>query len=242
MIEFDFAVTADEIRQLEALPPDAWFTAVKFTNYQTPQLPALARLEGANQRKTAILRDWIDRMVPGRTVLDTFAANGVFSFYAAGGGATSVVGHEWDQGRVDAARLVASIVKARKEWPALTFQVGDVYKLADDFPEPFDVTMCLGGLYHIADPAYVLRQLRAVTTEHLILQTSGIFKSRKKNAAAFRTRWGDKKASGLTSIVEGAGKWDMTPSCVVALLRHGGFEVIEDRVDLPIYAAICRAV
>ena len=48
------------------------------------------------------------------------------------------------------------------------------YDVADTLREPFDVVLALGGLYHVADPPYILRQLRAPTNESLLVQTSGI--------------------------------------------------------------------
>lgn len=240
MIEFDFPLTSDEMQQLDALPPEAWFTGVKFQNAESPQLPALKRLEGAHQRKHALVRGWLERVVPGRTVLDTFCANGAFSFYCEAAGAASITGVEWDTGRVDAARLIASFLRARRPGAPLTFQTADAYALATTFPKRFDVSLCLGGLYHVADPAHVLRQLRAVTGEYLVVQTSNVLRGRR-NHAQFRVRR-DQTAKGLSSIVGGAGKWDMTVPCFRELLRHGGFEIVEDRRSLPMYAALCRAV
>ena len=225
----------------DALPPKSWFTAVNFANYQCDQPAALAKLDPANERKTATVLDWIEHTVPGRTVLDTFCANGVFSFHCQRLGAKAVSGVERDADRVDAAKLVGSFIAKRDADAApLDFRTGDVYALGELYPEPFDVSLCLGGLYHVADPAHVLRQLRAVTKEHLIVQTSSILKGRE-NHAVFRVRK-DQTTRGLTSIVGGAGKWDMTAECFRQLLAHGGFEVVDERVKPPAYSALCRAI
>jgi tRNA (mo5U34)-methyltransferase len=242
MMRFEFELTPGEIAELDALPASAHFTAFEFANYRTPQTPALERLDRANERKTGVVHDWIAEVVAHKRVLDTFSANGVFSLRAAEAGAAAVSGVEWDPDRVRAATLVAEVVRRRRPaLPPIDFAVGDVYRLADALGErQFDVTLCLGGLYHVADPPFVLRQLRAFTGEHLIVQTSSIVKGRK-NHAQFRVR-GDAVGKGLTSIVGGSGKWDMTASCFRAMLAHGGFEVIEEKVNPPGYAALCRAV
>ena len=240
-ITLDFALDDDEVARADALPPKSWFTAVNFANYQCDQPAALAKLDPANERKTATVLDWIEQTVPGRTVLDTFCANGVFSFHCQRLGAKAVSGVERDADRVDAAKLVGSFIAKRDADAApLDFRTGDVYALGELYPEPFDVSLCLGGLYHVADPAHVLRQLRAVTKEHLIVQTSSILKGRE-NHAVFRVRK-DQTTRGLTSIVGGAGKWDMTAECFRQLLAHGGFEVVDERVKPPAYSALCRAI
>lgn len=52
--------------------------------------------------------------------------------------------------------------------------VGDVYGLSGLLSEPFDVAMALGGLYHVADPPYVLTQIGELTKERLIVQTANV--------------------------------------------------------------------
>jgi tRNA (mo5U34)-methyltransferase len=133
---------------------------------------------------------------------------------------------------------VASFLKRRSPDVDVEFRVGDVYETARQFDAPFDVTLCLGGLYHVADPPFVLRQLRAVTSEYLIVQTSSIIRGRR-NRAEFRVR-GDATKKGLSSIVAGSGKWYMTAACFREILRHGGFEVVEQRESRPMFSALCR--
>jgi tRNA (mo5U34)-methyltransferase len=240
-IRFDFALEPDEIAAVKALPPSAWFTAVRFENFDTEQTPALAQLDGANERKTVTATGWMRDIVTGRTVLDTFSANGAFSFLAQRLGARSICGIEWDPDRVEAASLVSSFVQKRDPDAApLEFRTGDVYHLTQEYQTPFEVSLCLGGLYHVADPAHVLRQLRQVTTEYLVVQTSSILKGRG-NRAAFRVR-SDQTDRGLSSIVGGSGKWYMTAECFRQLLAHGGFEIVEERVNIPAYSALCRCI
>jgi hypothetical protein len=56
---------------------------------------------------------------------------------------------------------------------------------------PFDVVLCLGGLYHIADPAFVLRQIGGLSRERLILQSDQVL-SLPGNWAKFRVWRQDK--------------------------------------------------
>lgn len=240
MLRFDFALSEAEQAAIAAVDPQAWFTRVEFANCSSPGHPRWERLEQNNQGKLRAVSDWIAKVVPGSSVLDTFSANGAFSFLSPELGARRVVGVEFDAERVAAAELVAGIVESHTGTRPASFLVGDVYDLAARFDEPFDVSLCLGGLYHVADPPYVLRQLRAVTKEHLVVQTSSVIKGRR-NAARFRVR-SDARGKGLSSIVGGSGKWDVTVACFREMLRHGGFEVIEEKVSLPAYSALCRVV
>jgi 2-polyprenyl-3-methyl-5-hydroxy-6-metoxy-1,4-benzoquinol methylase len=237
LLEFDIELTDAEIAEMAALPPAAWFTAVRFANAESPAHPRMERLEQNNARKQAAVASWIERVAPGKSVLDTFAANGAFSFMASEAGARRVVGIELDEDRVAAANLVARFLRARGRAPDVEFHAGNVYDLTNR-AEQFDVSLCLGGLYHIADPPYVLRELRAVTSEYLVLQTSSILKGRK-NHAEFRVR-GDMTSQGLTSIVAGSGKWYMTAVTFREMLRHAGFEVVEETANPPAYSALCR--
>ena len=47
-------------------------------------------LDANNELKQELLHDWIEEIVPGKSVLDTFAANGGFAVLAAQAGARSV--------------------------------------------------------------------------------------------------------------------------------------------------------
>ncbi len=125
-------------------------------------------------------------------------------------------------------------------------RVGDVYRLQDDFDEPFDVVLCLGGLYHIADPAFLLRQVGQLTRERLIMQTTQVLPL-PGNWAKFKVR--RQKKLGKTSVRQGYGTWFYTPGCLRELLEHGGFDIIEERRPplakrrrFPWYLAMCKPV
>lgn len=89
----------------------------------------------------------------------------------------------------------------------IQFEALDVYNIAERFSgnEPFDVTLALGGLYHVPDPPYVLYQLREVTSRYLIIQTSSILPG-PLNGTRFVLR-GDRTHQGLPSIRGGRGVW-----------------------------------
>lgn len=105
-----------------------------------------------------------------------------------------VVGVEFFQERVDCSEFLAELVRPHVSCD-LSFKCADVYGLSDRFSEPFDVVLCLGDLYHVADPAYILRQIGALTGERMILQTTQVLYS-EKNYAQFKVRREDKTKEG----------------------------------------------
>lgn len=242
-LKLNIKLTEEQKAAMAAIPATSWFTQFRYENAESPRQP-VQRLDENNDYKQELVADWIERTVKGKRVLDLFSANGGFSIMAAQAGATEVVGVEFADDRVACAIFVASTIKAKGK---LEFRHGNVYKLREYFPEPFDVVLCLGGLYHIADPPYVLREIRALTAEWLILQTSNVWPV-PGNWAKFRVRQA-RAQHGLTSIRGGDGTWHYTVGCLRQMLLHGHFRIVaEKRPPLakqrryPWYLALCEPI
>jgi SAM-dependent methyltransferase len=246
MLTIDATLTPEEITRLDAVDPGSWFTQVRFNNAATPSHPHSSTLEANNDYKQQQIMSLMQRVVPGQSVLDTFCANGVFSFRAAELGATSVVGVDFEQGRVDAGALVAEIARAHGQPWDVTFESLDLYDVGRRFDgTTFDVVLCLGGLYHVADPPYILSQLRRLTSEWLIVQTSNVLPLPGR-IARFKVR-DDMTTEGLSSVRGGNGAWSFSAGTFREMLRHAGFEVVEEhqppltkRLRFPWYCALAR--
>jgi SAM-dependent methyltransferase len=241
-LHLDVALTDQQKAAMGSIPAICWFTPVVWRNAASPIHPN-RRLAENNEMKQIMTADWISNAVKGKRVLDLFSANGAFTFLAAFAGAKSVVGVEYSEDRVNCAKFIATTIQTDC---AIEFKCGDVYKICEYFRERFDVVLCLGGLYHIADPAFVLRQIGQLTKEHLVLQTSQVL-PHKTNRASFMVRRTDRTKKGMTSIRGGYGTWHYSPVCLRELLLHGGFEIIEERRPpwlkrrrFPWYLAYCR--
>jgi tRNA (mo5U34)-methyltransferase len=159
-------------------------------------------------------------------------------------GAKEVIGLEFDAERIQCAEFLARVL-ARNGFAAPTFLLGDVYNLTRQFSQPFDIVLCMGGLYHIADPPYILAQIREVMKERLIIQTSSVLSGRS-NRATFLIRE-DRTASGLSSIKGGKGVWHFSVPCFQAMLQHAGLRVVNnkqprywERKRFPWYCAIAE--
>jgi tRNA (mo5U34)-methyltransferase len=247
MITFDFDLTAQEIERLQDMDRGSWFTQVRFANAISPRHPEAESLDANHNLKRSMIVPWIRSKVKGKRVLDLFCANGAFSFEAAQAGAREVIGVEYSDDRVQCAQFVAGLLPGRVSHAIPRFLTGDVYELKHMFEEPFDVVLCLGGLYHIPDPPYVLSQIRSLTRDTLIVQTSSVLAGRT-NRARFVVRK-DLRHRGLTSVVGGRGAWHFTSSCFENFLVHAGFKVVKSarppflaRKRFPWYCAIAEPV
>lgn len=242
-IRFDTTLSESQVEQLKGTNPEWWFHSVHFANATSPAHPKIDFLDPINEWKWKVILPALTKLAPGKRVLDVFCANGGFSFEAARAGATEVLGLDHDHERVECARFVAGLLNGSKE-AVPHFDVADVYRLSETVREPFDVTMAIGGLYHVADPVLVLRNLREVTSEHLILQTARML--------WLPGSWG--RFLTLRHVVDShpdgrpAGVWKLSVTALEAMLGYAGFEVIE-RLPIPRrvarrfrwYAAVCRA-
>jgi len=246
MLNLNASLTKDEFAEMSNISPNAWFTQVKFANGLSPRCQEASTLDANHEMKKRLMMPWIQENIRGKRVLDLFSANGAFAFECALAGAQEVVGIEFDEDRVRCAQFVAGVLR-RNGMVAPQFYVADVYSIADRFSEPFDVVLCMGGLYHIADPPYILTQIRKLTRDKVILQTSGVLPG-TDNRATFVIRE-DQTAKGLTSLRGGKGVWMVSVPCFHAILTHAGFHLLEDaqpeasqRERFPWYCALAGAV
>jgi len=226
MLSIDFMLTSEELAEMSRIPSVSWFTRVKFANGISPRCPESSFLDANHEMKKTMMLPWIRENVRNKRVLDLFSANGAFAVECALAGAKEVVGMEFDEGRIKCAEFLSRVLE-RNGIPAPKFCLGDVYSLTQSFSESFDIVLCMGGLYHIADPPYVLSQIRQIMREKLIVQTSGILPGRK-NKATFYIRQ-DGTARGLTSIRGGMGVWQFSVPCFQSMLAHAGLRVLADQ-------------
>jgi 16S rRNA G966 N2-methylase RsmD len=226
MLSLDFMLTSEELAEMSRIPAASWFTRVKFANGISPRCPESSFLDANHEMKKRMMLPWIRENVGNKRVLDLFSANGAFAVECALAGAKEVVGMEFDEGRIKCAEFLGRVLE-RNGIPAPKFCLGDVYSLSKSVSEPFDIVLCMGGLYHIADPPYVLSQIRQIMREKLIIQTAGILPGRK-NKATFYIRQ-DGTARGLTSIRGGMGVWQFSVPCFQSMLAHAGLRVLADQ-------------
>lgn len=85
-----------QLDDLEATEPAAWFTKFVFQNAESPTHPAWERsLRRNHEQKQHIVTDWIQEYSRGKSVLDAFLRERCVFFQ---GGASTVWGLDFDQG------------------------------------------------------------------------------------------------------------------------------------------------
>lgn len=114
--------------------------------------------------------EWMQSGFPtdftGKTVLDVGCNAGFFSFVAAERGAKRVLGVDLKQGYIDQARFANDVRGDKVEFQ--TAGVNDVTK----FGEQFDITICIGLLYHVRDIYGAIEAIAAVTKEMAIVESA----------------------------------------------------------------------
>jgi SAM-dependent methyltransferase len=103
----------------------------------------------------------------GLRVLDTGCNCGGFSVAASGSGAEHVLGIDV----VDRYLEQANFVKAALDLDNVEFRKLAVEELDPEEVGQFDVTLCLGLLYHFENPVLSMQRLAAVTNRLMVIDT-----------------------------------------------------------------------
>jgi tRNA (mo5U34)-methyltransferase len=160
----------------------------------------------------------------GKRVLDVGCNCGGFSVESARLGAAYVLGIDV----VDRYLKQAEFLKGALDLPALEFRRLPVEEVAEASTGRFDITLCLGLLYHLESPVAAMRALASVTDELLVVDTALL-----RTPLARRPLWlmnfpraregGDRPPA--TSLWRTAAVCQFLPNAraVVDLLRFVGF-------------------
>ncbi len=131
----------------------------------------------ANQRaKTPILFGYINRAIsmcgPQPGGLELFCADGLYSHYALEHGAGRMlgvdIGNKRSGGNPMHLRQATAMTELLRHSGRAEFRAQDVH----DVDGRFDFVICAGGLYHLSDPAVLLRKIHDNTVGPLVLQTA----------------------------------------------------------------------
>jgi tRNA (mo5U34)-methyltransferase len=184
----------------------------------------------------------IPKDLSGKTVLDIGCNGGFYSIEMKRRGAARVVAIDSDPGYLDQARFAAQATGLD-----IQFQRLDVYDIAA-LKEKFDIVLFMGVLYHLRHPLLALDLLHDhVVRETLVFQSllrgsSAIFHPREdypfSEKAIFRHDGFPVMHFVEHNYAEDPTNWWIpNRSCVEAMLRSAGFQIVE-RPEDEIY--ICR--
>ncbi|MEO1240477.1 MAG: methyltransferase domain-containing protein [Pseudomonadota bacterium] len=102
----------------------------------------------------------------GKSVLDVGCNAGFFSFVAADRGASSVYGLDNNSKYIEQAKF-ANTVRGDN----IRFQEGSATHLTS-LKKTFDITLCIGLLYHVSDIYKAIKDISRVTTEMAIIESA----------------------------------------------------------------------
>ena len=102
------------------------------------------------------------------SVLELFCSDGYYGFLTQKlcPGST-LVGVDINQEDINRCKLMSNYIN---HGPS-TFIKDDVYHFVEN-ADSFDLVLCFGGLYHITDPKRLLKGLRKITKQYLVVQSA----------------------------------------------------------------------
>jgi FkbM family methyltransferase len=119
----------------------------------------------------------------------------------------------------------ANVEEARKRFPGIGFERGDIESSEILALGKFDLTLCFGLLYHLENPMLAIRHLRALTGKGLLLESMCI------PGSSAGMVWRTEPAAPDQSLTEIA----LYPSeaCLVKMLYRAGFIGVYRVAELP---------
>ncbi|MEW5975204.1 MAG: methyltransferase domain-containing protein [Acidobacteriota bacterium] len=151
-------------------------------------------LRSIHRTREVMIQEVIDRFFPsglsGRRCLDVACNEGYFShlLYHRGAIVKGIDIREDNIRRAKAVREIRAFDAQRLE-----FERQDVFDVADP-ADSYDLTLCLGLIYHLEDPVGALRSIQRVTRRLCIVETQ-----LTRQTQPIRTGWGH---TGVTKDVE----------------------------------------
>jgi FkbM family methyltransferase len=118
-----------------------------------------------------------------------------------------------------------NVLEARKRFPGVPFEQGDIESPGILALGEFDLTLCFGLLYHLENPMLAIRHLRALTGKGLLLESMCI----PGNSAGMV--WREEPAAADQSLTDIA----LYPSeaCLAKMLYRAGFAAVYRAAELP---------
>ncbi len=118
-----------------------------------------------------------------------------------------------------------NVTEARKRFPEIRFEQGDIENPGILALGKFDLTLCFGLLYHLENPMLAIRHLRALTGKGLLLESMCI------PGSSAGMVWREEPAAADQSLTDIA----LYPSeaCLVKMLYRAGFAAVYRAAELP---------
>jgi FkbM family methyltransferase len=120
---------------------------------------------------------------------------------------------------------VENVAEARKRFPAIPFERGDIESAAIRKLGTFDLVLCFGLLYHLENPMLAIRHLRALTRKGLLLESMCIPGSQTRMVLREEPSAVDQSLTDIALYP--------SESCLVKMLYRAGFAGVYRVAELP---------
>ena len=120
---------------------------------------------------------------------------------------------------------IENVLEARKRFPQVPFEQGDVESPKILALGEFDLTLCFGLLYHLENPMLAIRHLRALTSKGLLLESMCI------PGSSAGMVWREEPAAADQSLTD-IGLYP-SEACLVKMLYRAGFAAVYRVAELP---------
>jgi tRNA (mo5U34)-methyltransferase len=170
--------------------------------------------QAAHDSRARLILPWLDKIVGSRwpevRCLDMACNQGWFSVQLALRGASSVLGVDVREEHIAGARTIQEAAGIQD----LAFRNMNVFDLTVADLGQFQVTLCLGLLYHLDDPVGALRIARSLTSELCVIETQVA-----RGADELECLWGSgEPKSGPAVAVVPADRHHVEPGLGVVLV------------------------
>jgi 2-polyprenyl-3-methyl-5-hydroxy-6-metoxy-1,4-benzoquinol methylase len=191
----------------------------------------------SHETRTRMVFSPLDEAFAGRwqeiTCLDIACNEGFFGIEVRRRGAKAVVAFDARQVNIDKAEFV----KRRYGLDRIDFHVEDIAGLTPERFGTFDLTLCLGLLYHLENPMDALRRIRAVTRELCVIDTQVLRESPPVTTAWITEERLIETRDVIGIIEEPDSVWNPAASvtgmslvvsyaALLTMLRHAGFREV----------------
>lgn len=205
---------------------------------------AVEWLGPSHETRSRMVLSKLDEIYGGRwpeiTCLDIACNEGFFALEVCRRGAKRVVGFDARQKSIDKAEFIKRHLGNER----LSFHIENLHHLGPERFGTFDLTLCLGLLYHLENPMDALRRVRAVTNDICVIDTQVLHEPVPLTTAWITEDHLIKTEDVIGIIEEPDAVWNpaasvtglsfvMSQSALLTMLRHAGFRDVEQVPPYP---------
>ena len=163
------------------------------------------------EHRWSFIKDFLPRDLKEMRVLDVGCNAGFYSFKMRELGAEYVLGIDFEH-YIKQACFIKDLTKTTD----VDFEVNSIYSLST--PARFNITLCLGLLYHLKYPFLALQKISQLTTDMILVETEALVGERDTDKMQYIEH---------TYKNDGTNWWIFGEQCLRGMLRSVGFTFVK---------------